>query len=452
VTRRRFLPRALCGAGAALLVVSLASPGSAVAPAPIVPSDAACQSDAACLAVFDRVGEAAKRAMGRAIVHAVVSAKTVGGVLSYCDQFAGACATSGPAGYPNGTGKTGRYNNITDVPGIKVGSHTEPTNIGTTVVLTPAGTTAGVEVRGSAPGGRGTDANRSDQAVQKIDAVVLTGGSAFGLAAGDGVARYLEEHGRGAKLDASGAVMPVVPTSVIFDLGRFGRPWAVHATPDFGFKAATSAKAGPHPQGSVGGGAGAEAGGVKGGLGFASEDLGGGVMVGAVVDINAAGAPMDTGTGCAFHSARYQIGREFGSLRPPPAGCDGFTSIFQSSAGKNTTIGIVATNIALSRPLLSKLAQYGQDGLALAIRPSHAYFDGDTVWSLSTNSVGGATAVAAPSATKPTGGVARGNRPAGAVGGTLPATGSSAALGALGALVLAAGLLLGWRTRGRRVP
>lgn len=447
---RYWLSRAVAGAGAALLLLSLSAPGTAAAPTaaePLVPGDADCVADSACVALFDRIGESAKRTMGRAIVHAMLNADTVGDVVSYCDSFPGACGGSGRGGYPNGNGRTGRSNNITDVPGIRVGSFTAPSTIGTTVLLNPPGTTAGVEVRGSAPGGRGTDATRSEMAVQPTDAVVLTGGSAFGLAAADGVVRFLEEQGKGAAVGAGGTVMPVVPTSVIFDLGRFGRPFDEHATPEFGYRAAKTATSGSLAQGNVGGGAGAQAGGLKGGLGFASEDLGNGVVVGAVVDINSVGAPMDPGAGCAFHSARYQIGNEFGGLRPPPNGCGDYSSIFTAAsarAGKNTTIGVVATNLALSRPLLSKLAQYGQDGLALGIRPSHAYFDGDTVWSLSTNDIDGRASLDRPAAGAPPP-VSQRRPPVGK--GVLPATGAGVALGAAGVLALVAGLVLSWRLR-----
>ena len=408
IGRRRAV---VIGAGGLAAVISAAAvlvPAVSSASSPAFATlQASCQSDAACLSVIDRVGEAAKRAMARAIVHASISAKSTGGVTSYCDNFAKAC-TKGPTGYASTTGKTGRYNNLTDVPGIKVGTYTDPKlAVGTTVVLTPPGSVAGVEVRGSAPGGRGTDVSHSEMTAQPVDGLVLTGGSAYGLAAGDGVIQWLEERHKGTKLKADGSLrMPSVPTSVIFDLGRFGKPWLTYATPQFGYKAASAATAGPLVQGNVGGGAGAESGSIKGGMGYASEDLGNGLIVAAAVDINAAGLPYDIGNGCAYLGARYQLSGEFNGLRPPPAGCGsnngaGFVGK-ASGAGKNTTIGIVATNLPLSRAMLSKLAQYGQDGLGIAIRPSHTYFDGDTVWSVSTGGYSGSMAQAAGPATTST--------------------------------------------------
>jgi L-aminopeptidase/D-esterase-like protein len=365
--------------------------------ATITPADPECQGNATCLALVERIGEASKRAMARAITHAMVAAEDPAGGDSYCSVFPDAC-DAGTGGYPKGAGKTGEFNNITDVPGVRVGAYTDDSgSLGTTVLFMPEGGTAGVEVRGSAPGGRGTDAMRSDTSVQRVHALLLTGGSAYGLEAADGVVPYLEERGLGTPLPGGG-VMPVVPTSVIFDLGRFGRPWTAHATAEYGAKAIAATTVGELAMGTVGGGGGAQTGGLKGGIGYASEDLGDGVIVGAMVNTNAFGTAVDDGNGCQLLGAAYQIGTEFGGLEPPPEGCGDYTgSPFNAStkAGENTTIGIVATNVPMSRPLLSKMAQYGQDGLAAALRPSHTYFDGDTIWAVST----GAAPAPAPAPT-----------------------------------------------------
>jgi putative pantetheine hydrolase len=444
------LRRGWGAAGVTALVLGAAATGS-WAGTPSTPrlDDPTCQTNATCLALMDRVGESAKRAAARALAHAIIAAKDpTDPTASYCGKFVQACAPGGQNGYPKRSGKTGKYNNITDVPGIRVGAYTDPVShsMGTTVIHAPGGAYVGVEVRGSAPGGRGTDANRSDNTMQAVDAVILTGGSAYGLAAADGVTKWLEEHGKGTVVDASAGIrQPLVPTSVIFDLGRFGRAWSVHALPDWGYKAIAAAKVGPLEQGTVGGGAGAQSGGsLKGGIGYASEDLGNGIVVGAVINVNAFGSAVDVGTGCSILGARYQIGQEFGSLKVP-GDCAGFTgSPVAASDGKNTTIGVVATNVPMSRALLSKMAQFGQDGLAAALRPSHTYFDGDTIWAMST---GGVTRSAVtPASTTATGGTPRSS---GAGGGTLPATGMRAGLAGGGMLLLLLAALAGRRVRVR---
>lgn len=422
------------------------------------PGTDSCQASAACLALVDELGQAAEQTMDRAIVHAMLAAKTVtdasGSVVnSYCTQFVGACA-SGRPGYPVSPGTIGRYNNITDVPGIEVGSYTDPRVLtGTTVLLTPHGSTVGVEVRGSAPGSRDTDPVGATEDSLPIYGLVLSGGSAYGLAAADGVDQYLEQHHLGTPQNASGSeVMPIVPTSIIFDPGRFG-PFSVHPGASFGYAAAAAAKVGPFAEGNVGAGAGAEADSLKGGLGSASENLGNGIMVGAIVTINALGDPFDTGDGCAFYAARYQLQDEFGGLRPPPGGCGSYTqspiisgatvsSAAAKPAGHNTTIGVVATNVALSPAMANRIAMFGEDGLALAIRPSHTFFDGDTVWAMSTGTV----SAAAPTTTV---GARIANAVAHPVARLLARTGADP-LGALVALVLVGLALLSRRITAAR--
>jgi L-aminopeptidase/D-esterase-like protein len=371
------------------------------AQAQTTPTSPSCQAQAPCVALVDEVGQAAARAFARATVHALLAAKTVTGnsfgagtaaVLSYCDKFAGACGTAND-GYPNLLAKTGQYNNITDVPGIQAGLYTDPNVLtGTTAFIMRSGATVGIEVRGSAPGGRETDVLKDQQVAQPINAVVLSGGSSYGLAAADGVVQWLEQNHIGLSANGGQGVVPIVPEAIIFDPGRFG-PFTVHPTADFGYKAAQAAHTGPLDQGNIGSGAGAEAGSLKGGLGFASEDLGDGIFVGAAVTINSVGDGYDPGTGCQFYGAQFQLQHEFAGVIPPPGGCgSSSTGVGAASAAdhapvRNTTIGVVATNLAMDKAMVNQLASYGQDGMALAIRPSHTMLDGDTVMSISTGTV-----------------------------------------------------------------
>lgn len=261
---------------------------------------------------------------------------------------------------------------ITNVKGIRVGHVTDLVGLtGCTVVLCPPGTVGSVDVRGGAPGTRETDALRPGTLVQEVHAVLLTGGSAFGLAAADGVARWLEEHGVG--FDAGVARVPIVPAAVLFDLA-VGDP---KARPDAaaGYAACEAAKDGDVPEGSVGAGTGATVAkipqpdlGWKGGVGGAAvEDDG--VIVAALVAVNALGAIVeDDGT---------PIAENRGDPDAEP----------QIWPGSNTTLAVVATNAALSKERAQLLAQAAHDGFTRAIRPSHTIYDGDTVFSLATGEV-----------------------------------------------------------------
>jgi len=280
--------------------------------------------------------------------------------------------------------RTGPLNLITDVPGIEVG-HYQANHTGTTVVLARVGAMGGVDVRGSAPGTRETDLLDPVNLVDRINAIVLSGGSAFGLAAADGVMGWLEERGLGWPL-GEGRVVPIVPGAVLFDLERFGRDFRDRPTAEFGRRACANLTAGAFPLGNVGAGAGAIALGcnLKGGLGSASLDLGQGVRVGALVAVNPFGSVINPATG-ELLGASLGIGEEFGPLprpvnpstSPPPA----------PALLRNTTIAVVATNLALTKAQATKLAQMAQDGLARAINPSHTLFDGDTVFALATGQI-----------------------------------------------------------------
>ncbi|OBG65364.1 MULTISPECIES: P1 family peptidase [unclassified Mycobacterium] len=288
----------------------------------------------------------------------------------------------------------GRTDAITDVGGIRVGHHQrlDPDATmgagwasGVTVVLTPPGTVGAVDCRGGAPGTRETDLLDPANTVRYVDAVLLAGGSAYGLAAADGVMRWLEERERGVAM--GGGVVPIVPGAVIFDLPVGG--WDCRPTPEFGYLACEAADvAGAPAVGSVGAGVGARAGVLKGGVGTASTALPCGVTVGAVVVVNSAGDVADRATGLPWMA---DLVREFG-LRPPPAEqIDAFAQLPTAASPLqnplNTVIGVVATDAALSPAACRRVAVAAQDGLARAIRPAHTPYDGDTVFALATGAV-----------------------------------------------------------------
>jgi L-aminopeptidase/D-esterase-like protein len=292
---------------------------------------------------------------------------------------------------------------ITDVGGILVGHHHRLDQdatlgsgwaTGTTVVLTPPGTTGAVDVRGGAPGSRETDLLDPANSVRYVDAVVLTGGSAYGLAAADGVMQWLEQHNRGVALE--GGLVPIVPSAVIFDLPVGG--WQCRPTAEFGF-AASNAAGVEVAVGSVGAGVGARAGVLKGGLGTASvmlEDIG--VTVGAIVAVNSAGNIADPETGLPWLA--YQI-EEFGLVPPPADQIAAFAKRDAELSPLNTTIAVVATDAALSKAACKRVAIAAQDALARTMRPSHTPLDGDTVFALATGAVEVAPATDTPAAMSP---------------------------------------------------
>jgi L-aminopeptidase/D-esterase-like protein len=277
------------------------------------------------------------------------------------------------------------YNALTDVPGLKVGHWTNlEAATGCTVILCPEGAVAGVDVRGGAPGTRETDLLNPACMVEKVHAICLAGGSAYGLAAADGVMRWLEEHGYG--FDVRVARVPIVPTAVIFDLA-LGR---ADVRPDAaaGYAACDAASAGPIAEGCVGAGAGATVGkvlgyhyGMKGGLGTASLHLNDGVVIAALAVVNAAGDIVDTKTNQIVAGARRADGAGFADIMATLAG--GVGASRESWGARNTTLGVVATNVALTKAGVNKLAQMAQTGLARAIRPVHTLIDGDVVFALS---------------------------------------------------------------------
>ena len=275
---------------------------------------------------------------------------------------------------------------ITDVPGLKVGHCTlteRPT--GCTVILCEAGATAGVDVRGSAPGTRETDLLSPTNMVQQVNAILLSGGSAYGLDAAGGVMRFLEEHDAGYKIGKLG-VVPIVPAAILMDLGVGN--FKLRPTADSGYKACIAATGGPVAEGCVGAGAGATIGkmfgmasAMKSGLGTASVRIGDtGIVVGALVAVNAVGDVIDPQTGKVVAGARSADGK--GYRDSMAAMLSGYHVVLENAA--NTTIGVVATNAAFTKTEMTKIAQMAHDGYARAINPVHTMADGDTIFSMST--------------------------------------------------------------------
>lgn len=281
-----------------------------------------------------------------------------------------------------------RNNTLTAVPGIRVGHVTDLEGAtGCTVVICPDGTVGGVDQRGGAPGTRETDLLGTMHHVNIVNAVLLAGGSAFGLAAADGVVRWCEEH-KIAYRSGTGYLVPIVPAAILMDLpvGKQGvRPDAA-----MGYAACEAATSGVVEEGSVGAGTGARIGGfrgnafaTKGGIGSSSIRLAHGLVVAALVAVNAVGDIIDE-RGEIKAGVRADDGSFINSL-----------SMFQRmheenalprSAG-NTVIGVVATNAKLNKEGTNKVAQMAHDGLARAVRPAHTMFDGDTIFSLATGAV-----------------------------------------------------------------
>ena len=279
----------------------------------------------------------------------------------------------------------GPKNAITDVPGIEVGHYTASSGsggmTGTTAIIARGGAVAGGTQRGGAPGTRMTDLLKSEKAVGIAHAVVLSGGSAYGLAASDGVMTCLEAQGVGLPV-ANGAIVPIVPSAILFDPGRCA-PFNFRPDASFGTNACNAANSGPVQMGNVGAGAGARSGGVKGGLGTASAVLPGGLVVGAIVAVNSSGRTFDATTGAFF--AGYTLATADASSGTALASS---TDVPPSDELlRATTIAVVATNARLTKAQANKVAQMADDGLARAIRPAHGTGDGDTVFALATGTV-----------------------------------------------------------------
>ena len=271
-------------------------------------------------------------------------------------------------------------NAITDVAGVEVGHHQRIGDgwaTGTTVVLLPPGSTGAVDGRGGAPGTRETDLLVPENLVQQVDAVCLSGGSAYGLAAADGVMRWLGAQGRGMRVGAEAhEVVPIVPGAVIFDLPRSS--WGNRPSADFGYLACSTAASGPVAQGCVGAGTGAKVGSLKGGVGTASAEVDG-FTIGALAVVNAAGEAVDAATGRPW-AADHEVADEFCTTWPDRPG----VLPAATPADLNTTVGVVAVDAGLTKAECRRIAVAAQDGLARAIRPAHSMFDGDTVFAAAT--------------------------------------------------------------------
>jgi len=274
---------------------------------------------------------------------------------------------------------------ITDIGSLRIGHFTfseRPT--GCTVVLFDQPTVAAVDVRGFAPGTRETDLLNPLNTVQQVNAILLTGGSAFGLDAAGGVMRYLEEHGMGFRLGP--AIVPIVPAAVLFDL-FVGNP-KIRPTAESGYRACEAAVSSRAAEGCVGAGAGATVGtlfgresAMKSGIGSSSVRIGGtDLVVGAIVAVNAVGDVFDHETGKILAGARTRDGRDF--LHSLAQLKRGFGA--NASEGAHTTIGVVATNAVLTKTQAAKLAQMAHDGLARSINPVHTTMDGDTLFAAAT--------------------------------------------------------------------
>lgn len=285
-------------------------------------------------------------------------------------------------------------NAITDVPGIEVGQAQDDEALtGCTVVLCRKGAVAGVDVRGSAPGTRETDLLAPINLIDKVHAVVLAGGSAFGLDAAGGVMRYLDENNIG--FDTGAGKVPIVPAAILFDL-NLGRG-DVRPDAEMGYRAAAAASGDAPAEGNAGAGTGASVGKIfglksamKAGIGTASMHVGS-LTVGAIMVVNSFGDVIDPQTGQIIVGARSI---NLGSLKLGDAGYFGDTleimktftdhTVLGFSTKSNTVIGVIATNAKLTKPEATKVAQMAQDGLARTIRPAHTMLDGDAIFALAT--------------------------------------------------------------------
>jgi L-aminopeptidase/D-esterase-like protein len=281
---------------------------------------------------------------------------------------------------------------LTAVPGIKVGHHTltaRPT--GCTVVLIERGAVAGVDVRGSAPASAETDLLKPTNLVQQIFAISLAGGSAFGLDSRSGVVKYLDEHSIGYPVYGGTVHVPIVPASALIDLNIGGNP-KIRPDADCGYQAAKAATDAPVVEGNVGAGAGATVGkwgggnrAMKAGVGSAAIRMQDGLIVAALVAVNAAGDIIDPETNKVVAGVRTEDGKSLADARKLlRAGAQGRAGVLE-----NTTLGVVATNATLTKVQATKIAEMAHDGFARAIYPSHTMGDGDTIYAVATGGKAG---------------------------------------------------------------
>jgi len=292
--------------------------------------------------------------------------------------------------------KTGPLNLITDIGGVRVGHATdEPRQSGVSVLLCSNAMTAAVDVRGGGPGTRETDLLKPENLVEQVNAIVLTGGSVFGLGAADGVVTELSAQGIGLTTSENGPKVPIVPAAVLHDLANQGhKDWGTKPPYSALGRDALNACDTDFDLGAIGAGRGASAGQVAGGIGSTSIDLGEGIMVGALVAVNCVGSAM-LPDGKSFYAWPYEVGDEFGGGSPPakfdlsdpfPDG-GRLSSNNVIRAGTNTTLAVVATSLDLSSSELKRVSMMSHDGLARAVRPAHAPSDGDVVFALSSGAI-----------------------------------------------------------------
>jgi L-aminopeptidase/D-esterase-like protein len=290
-------------------------------------------------------------------------------------------------------GRTGPRNLITDVAGLTVGIANDPqTRTGVTVILADKLSIAAVDVRGGGPGTRETDALDAYNLVHAANAIVLSGGSSYGLAAADGVAAYLGAHGigfSGMARKPGVPVSPIVSAAILYDLANGGnKDWGLEPPyRSLGIKAVQAAGA-DFPLGTSGAGYGAMSGGLKGGLGSASTVTSENYTVGAIVAVNSMGSTVAPDTRY-FWASPYEIGHEFGGLPPQAlfAGPEQWGFTRKPAERMNTTIACVATDVALTADEMKRVAIMAQDGLSRAIRPVHTPFDGDVLFAISTGRI-----------------------------------------------------------------
>lgn len=282
--------------------------------------------------------------------------------------------------------RPGPANLITDVAGLKIGNADDKQlKSGVSVVVCENPAVASMQVLGGAPGTRDTDLLEPHMLVEAVNAIVLSGGSAFGLDAASGVQAALREMGQGFEI--AGQTVPIVPTAILFDLANGGnKNWGRYPPyRELGYEAMINATQGSFPLGTTGAGAGATTAGLKGGLGSASTVLSSGITIGALAAVNAAGSVTIGGSG-HFWAAPFEIGDEFGGLGlPSPLPAD--TQMIKGksiSAQGNTTIAVIATDAKISKAAAKRLAIAAHDGFTRAIWPAHTPLDGDLVFALAT--------------------------------------------------------------------
>jgi L-aminopeptidase/D-esterase-like protein len=291
--------------------------------------------------------------------------------------------------------KPGARNLITDVPGLTVGHATDETaETGVTTILCDAPWVAAVDVRGGGPGVRETETLAPENLVAGVHAIVLSGGSVFGLAAADGVVARLSARGIGMRLRPEGHAIPIVPGAVLHDLARGNKDWGEETPYRALGRASVDAATQDFALGSVGAGRGAMAGHIEGGIGSTSLDLGEGLIVGALVAANPVGSVLMPGSD-VYWAWPFEMDGEFGGRVPTgPANAHDpmpeegrLAGLGRLSPGANTTLAVVATNAVLSKAEAKRVAIMAQDGIARAVRPAHMPFDGDLVFALASGAI-----------------------------------------------------------------